>query len=116
MAYSKLKAFDRKQTNWQGLWYHDEYHGFSSAALSLAELRKFKGKVRLFVYKNKFYEKDSNRPNYVFRIMDADAEVFNTVEVEDMEEEERLYTEDEVQSILDRVGSSLGGGHKKYLY
>lgn len=82
----KLEPFDKKQTNWEGLWYHPEYSGYSSACISLANLRKFKGNVRLYVRKNKFYNNGENgRPNYHFCLKDADAEVFQTLEVDEGE-------------------------------
>lgn len=83
---SKLQVFDGKTTNWEGLWWHPEYCGFSSATISLAELRKFKGNVRLYVRKNKYFNGGENgRPNYNFCLKDADAQVFHTLEVEDDE-------------------------------
>ena len=64
---TKLETFDNKQTKWEGLWWHGEYNGFSSATIDLSALKQFKGKVRLYVRKNKFYENGKNRrPNYFF--------------------------------------------------
>ena len=78
----KLESFDNKQTKWEGLWWHPEYNGFSSTVIDLSVVRKFKGKVRLYVRKNKFYNGGENgRPNYCFSLKDADSEVFNTLEV-----------------------------------
>lgn len=107
----KLEPIEGKQTKWMGLWWHPEYNGFSSPVLSLADIRKFKGNVRLYVRKNKFYNKGENgRPNYCFTLKDADAEMFHLLEVEDYEQESddvyrdnegnRLYTEDEVRRII----------------
>jgi hypothetical protein len=69
----KLKPFDKQQTEWLGLWYHPESYGFTSEALNLSDLREFKGRVRLYVRKNKFYQKDSNRPNYCFCLKESSA-------------------------------------------
>lgn len=77
----KLEVIDGKQTNWQGLWFHKEYNGYSSACINLAELRKFKGNVRLYVRKNKFYDKNSKTPNYNFCLKDANSEIFNIMEI-----------------------------------
>ena len=83
----KLEPIDGKRTNWEGLWWHPEYNGFSSAVLSLSDLRKFKGKVRLYVRKNKNFNKGENgRPNYNFCLKDANSETFRALEVEDDEE------------------------------
>lgn len=79
-----LEPFDSKQTKWEGLWWHPEYCGFSSAIINLADLRKFKGNVRLYVRKNKFFNNGENdRPNYHFCIKDANADIFNSLEIED---------------------------------
>lgn len=106
----KLEPFEKKQTKWEGLWWHPEYNGFSSAAISLAELRKFKGNVRLYVRKNKFYNGGENgRPNYLFSLKDANAKVFHLLEIEDSDEDDdvyrdndgnRLYTEEEVWQVI----------------
>ena len=106
----QLEAFDRKQTNWGGLWFHSEYNGFSSEAINLAELRKFKGKVRLYVRKNKFFNNGENgRPNYCFCLKDADSETFWTPEIEEDEEHERTFTRSEVQEIINKVACYVGG-------
>lgn len=103
----KLEPIEGKQTKWQGLWWHPEYNGFSSTVLSLSDIRKFKGNVRLYVRKNKYYNGGENgRPNYCFTIKDADAEVFNLLEVEDDDfvyrdkDGNRLYTEEEVWRVI----------------
>lgn len=108
----KLEPIDGKQTKWLGLWWNPEYNGYSSTVLSLADIRKFKGNVRLYVRKNKFFNKgENNRPNYCFTLKDANAEVFNLLEVEEEEDREdddvykdkegnRLYTEDEVYRVI----------------
>lgn len=115
---SKLQAIDGKTTNWEGLWWHPEYNGFSSAAISLSELRKFKGQVRLYVRKNKFFNNGENsRPNYNFCLRDADSSIFRTLDVMETSENEphpyrgddgnyytedgeRLYTGDDARAII----------------
>ena len=47
----KLEPYDGKRSRWQGLWWHPEYNGFLSEAFSLADIRKYKGQVRLYVRK-----------------------------------------------------------------
>ena len=105
----RMEPIDGKTTSWEGLWWHPENNGFSSAAISLADLRKFKGNVRLYVRKNMFYNKGENgRPNYYFCLKDANANVFQLLEVKEDEEEDvprdkdgnRLYTEEEVYKVI----------------
>ena len=106
-----LEPIEGKQTKWVGLWWHPEYNGYSSPVLSIADLRKFKGKVRLYIRKNKFFNKGENgRPNYCFTLRDAESEVFRLLEIEDIEESEsdhytdndgnRLYTKEEVWQVI----------------
>lgn len=106
----KLEVFDNRQTNWEGLWWHSEYNGFSSACIDLSALKRFKGKVRLYVRKNKLFNRGENgRPNYHFCLKDANAEVFHILEVEEDDDTprdkdgNRLYTEEEVRKIINGV-------------
>lgn len=115
MSYEKLEPIDKKQTNWLGLWWHPEYNSYSSSVIDLSKLRKFKGKVRMLVRKNKFYNNGvNNRPNYTFCLKDADSEMFQTIEIEeddDIQNEEdirRLYTEEEVYQIIHGMESYYG--------
>ena len=106
----KMEPIDGKQTSWAGLWWHPEYNGFSSACISLTDLRKFKGKVRLYMRKNKFYNGGENgRPNYHFCLKDAESEIFNVLQVEDEEPQYVLFNYDEIQSIINRVACHVGG-------
>ena len=113
---AKLETFDNKQTKWEGLWWHGEYNSFSSAAIDLSALKQFKGKVRLYVRKNKFYENGKNgRPNYFFCIKDSKADASRLLEIEDDEDEdededeaERLYTAEEVYRVIHGMESEYG--------
>ena len=97
-----METFDRKQTKWEGLWYQKNGQYFQSVEIDLSELKKFKGAVRLFVKKNKFYNNGENgRPNYVFCIRDAKSDYVKEFEVEDIEDDtERLYTAEEVRRCI----------------
>lgn len=68
-----LHTFDRRETTWEGLWYHPESHNYTSAAINLSQLKKFKGSVRLIMIKNRS-KKSANAPNYLFRVQDAQAD------------------------------------------
>lgn len=84
---SKLETFDQKTTTWTGLWYHPETLGYTSAALDLSKLKQFKGAVRLYVRKNRFYSGGKNgRPNYVFCIRDAKCECPCDIDIVDTEQ------------------------------
>jgi hypothetical protein len=115
----KLEPIARHSTNWAGLWYHPEINGFISAVIDLADLRKFKGKVRLYVRKNKFYCGGENgRPNYNFCLRDASSDTFKVLTVEGNEEDddgERVYTRDEVMTIIHGVVSDVKSGYTDLL-
>lgn len=115
-----METMGEKQTKWEGLWWNPKYNGFSSSAISLAELRKFKGKVRLYVRKNKFYNNGENgRPNYHFCFKDVDSETFHILEIEDecvLKDRygKRLYTEREVRDIINGTASDIRYGLDEY--
>ena len=80
----KLEPITGMKTKWEGLWWHPENMSFSSATISLADLRKFKGNVRLVVRKNRFYNNGMNgRPNYHFSLMDANSPTARSLEVDE---------------------------------
>lgn len=86
---SKLEVIDGKQTTWEGLWWHPDCQYYSSAVISLAQLRKFKGNVRLYVKKNKFFENGKNgRPNYHFSLRDANSDNVREWDIEDIHDDE----------------------------
>lgn len=79
-----MDVIQGKSTKWEGLWWHPEFNGFSSATVNLATLKKFKGNVRILVRKNKFFNGGENsRPNYLFQIKDSHSPTFHDLEVED---------------------------------
>ena len=85
----KLEPFDGKATKWNGLWYHKHNYCFTSVTFDLADLKKFKGKVRIVVRKNRFFEGGKNgRPNYVFMIVDSKNKEFSNFEVIDYDDDE----------------------------
>lgn len=122
----KLEKFDKKETEWKGLWYHPEYGGFSSEAINLSKLKEFKGTVRVYVRKNKFYKKGSKAPNYSFCIKDSKAEIFTELDVTECNREyakkdengywrtsdgERLYTRKEVQHAINCAAKDGARGY-----
>ena len=115
----KFEPIERHSTNWEGLWYHPEINGFVSAVIDLADLRKFKGKVRLYVRKNKFFNRGENgRPNYNFCIKDASSDTFRVMTVvkdEKDEDGETVYTRDEVMNIIHGVVRDVQNGYTDLL-
>lgn len=104
-----METFDRKQTSWEGLWWHPELQCFTSASISLAKLKKFKGAVRITVKKNRWFSGGLNgRPNYVFCIRDSKAESEKEIEIEESEPKVS-FTYDELQELINRVAEDIGG-------
>jgi len=102
-----VEVFEGKESSWEGLWWHPEYNGFSSAVIDISELRKFKGKIRIWMRKNKYYNDGENgRPNYNFIIRDARADSSRLLKVMEADsiyrdrDGNRLYTENEVRKII----------------
>ena len=103
----RLEPIEGKRSSWEGLWWHPENNRFSSAVLNLADLRKYKGNVRLIVRKNRYFNGGQNgRPNYHFCLVEADKEG-KTWAIEEAEEEERLYTREEVERV--KYGACMEG-------
>jgi formylmethanofuran dehydrogenase subunit E len=103
-----METFEKKQTKWEGLWWHPEYNGFSSASINLAKLKAFKGNVRLYVRKNKYFNGGENgRPNYMFSIKDANSDIFKEVDVEEVEESEE---DQKGRWEYNHIGYIPGGG------
>lgn len=104
-----METFDRKQTSLEGLWWHPELQCFTSASISLAKLKKFKGAVRITVKKNRWFSCGLNgRPNYVFCIRDSKAESEKEIEIEESEPKVS-FTYDELQELINRVAEDIGG-------
>lgn len=100
----KLEPIEGHYTKWMGLWWNPNTNHFASSAINLSDLRKFKGKVRIIVRKNKFYNGgENNRPNYCFSIRDANAESDAAFEVKEIEEKNRYdFTDTELEEICEK--------------
>lgn len=61
---TKKIDYTGKRTEWLGLWYNHSSYSYISQAISLAQLRDYKGTVRLVMRKNRYYESGTNRPNF----------------------------------------------------
>lgn len=95
-----METFDKKQTSWEGLWYHQEYNGYSSKAFNLKKLKNFKGTVRFYMYKNRNI-KGTNRPNYVICIKDSKSDSFNEIEIEEDESiQDKINLINELKEIM----------------
>ena len=86
-------------TKWQGLWAQERQGFYAGQVIKKADIPKY---TRLVLRYNKFYEKDGNRPRFVYCFADSEGYKDKCVplEIVDEEEAERLYTEEEVYQII----------------
>jgi len=90
---SKLEHIGERGTTGVGLWWHPDMFSFTSQAVNLSDLKRFKGAVRFYVRKNRFFNGGENgRPNYLLSIWGVDTSSPKEVKVidETSEKEERL--------------------------
>ena len=80
-------------TDLLGLWKSEETQWYSSETIKKAELAKMaellKPEIRIVMRKNKFYEKGTNRPQYIFAFADSESAANKTI----------LYSNDDWQEI-----------------
>lgn len=76
-----------KRSKWYGLWNNSEKHFMVSQPISIDSLKDFteSDSFRLIIKKNKYYEKDSNRPYYNFAIGNCYESASNEITSKDMQ-------------------------------
>ena len=86
-------------TKWQGLWAQERPGFYAGQVLKKADIPKY---TRIVLRYNKFYEKDGNRPRFVYCFADSEGYADKCVPLEYEEEEssERLFTREEVRKII----------------
>ena len=111
----KCESFDKKTTNWIGLWWHPEYQMYTSPAINLSTLKSFKGIVRISLKKNPFYNKVKNTPNYTMKITDSKSETGCELEIEDEEEDmTEVFTRKQVREIINDAVYAAKQGYGAY--
>lgn len=115
---AKLETFDKKTTSHIGLWWDHQRNNFKSQVINLAALKAFKGTVRIVMIKNKFFEKGSNKPNYIAYITDSESAKPSYLDVVDYDtddgEEVAVWTRDQVRSIINGAVSDARAGFDAY--
>lgn len=76
-----------KRSKWYGLWNNSEKHFMVSQPINIDSLKDFteSDSFRLIIKKNKYYEKDSNRPYYNFAIGNCYESASNEITSKDMQ-------------------------------
>ena len=119
-----MKEFPK--TKWEGLWQQREAI-YSGKVIKKADIPPYS---RLIVRYNKYYEKDSNKPRFVYCFASGDAAKAITLEIErdeyvaigeledELEElrneleklqEMRCFTDEQLQRLINEVACSAGG-------
>lgn len=93
-----------EKTQWQGLWYQREgvYSGYVIKKADIPE------KARLILRYNKYYDKDSNKPRFVYCFANGDSADAITMQVE---HEEYVSLEDLTSKIEELAEIMRDGNH-----
>lgn len=105
-------------TKWQGLWAQERQGFYAGQVIKKGDIPKY---TRIVLRYNKFYEKGSNRPKFVYCFADSDGYEDKCVPIEMSEKKpyvdggvyytgdgERLYTEAEVYQVIHGMQSYHG--------
>jgi hypothetical protein len=98
-------------TKWMGLWAQDRPALYAGQVIKKADIPKY---TRLVLRFNKFYERDSGRPKFVYCFADSEGYSDKCVPIEienESGEEERLYTREEVQYAINRATQDALSGY-----
>jgi len=78
-----------KRSKWFGLWNNSEKHYMVSQPVKIDDIKQFvnNNTFRLIVKKNKYYQKNGNRPYYCFAIGDSYNSASNEISSWDMQYE-----------------------------
>lgn len=110
------------KTKWQGLWYNG--HGvYSGQTVKASDIPKH---ARLIIRHNKYWDKESNRPRFVWCFASGDEAKAITLDPEDYhsvidelqdeikalkEQINEMYTRDQVQYAINRAAEDGASGY-----
>lgn len=112
-------------TKWMGLWAQERPAFYAGQVIKKADIPKY---TRIVLRYNKYYEKDSSRPRFVYCFADSDGYAEKCIPIEYEEESgdgaylgddgnyytasgDRLYTHDEVQYAINRASEDGARGY-----
>lgn len=96
-------------TKWMGLWAQDKPTYYAGQVIKKSDIPKY---TRIVLRFNKFYEKDSNKPKFVYCFADSEGYASKCVPLEiDEEDGERLFTRQEVQYAINRATQDALNGY-----
>lgn len=90
-----------KRSKWFGLWNNSENHYMVSQPIKIDDLKDFteSDSFRLILKKNKFYEKDGNRPYYNFAIGNCWGSAYNKITSKDMQYNDLESVKEELEEM-----------------
>ena len=97
-------------TKWMGLWPQDRQGFYAGQVIKKQDIPPH---TRIVLRYNKFYEKDSNKPRFVYCFADSEGYKSKCVPIE-IEETERMYTYDEVQRAVNLAYADGKGSDAYY--
>lgn len=113
-------------SKWMGLWAQERQGFYAGQVIKKSDIPKY---TRIVLRYNKFYEKDTNRPRFVYCFADSEGYEDKCVPVEPEERAywddgdwcyyagtgERLYTREEVRTIINGTVRDVESGiHDPY--
>lgn len=90
------------KSQYEGLWKSERTGWYCSKPMTQADIKKLPKKCRILMRYNKYYEKDSNKPNFIFAF--ADAEGMEAVTIES-DKKEYVSELDSIKSKLSEIRS-----------
>lgn len=110
-------------TKWMGLWAQERPAFYAGQVIKKSDIPKY---TRIVLRYNKYYEKDSNRPKFVYCFADSEGYESKCVPLELSEDTdvayknkdgiyytsdgERLYTEEDVREIINGTFADVNAG------
>ena len=112
-------------TKWQGLWAQDRQAFYAGKVIKKSDIPKY---TRLILRYNKFYEKNGNRPRFIYCFADSEGYEEKCVPVEIAEKQpykengiyytengDRLFTREDTREIINGTVSDIEYGiHDPY--
>lgn len=97
-------------TKWQGLWAQERQGFYAGQVIKKTDIPAY---TRIVMRYNKYYEKDSNRPRFVYCFADSEGYENKCIQIEQeadkpykedgiyyTEDGERLYTREDARAII----------------
>ena len=92
-------------TKWEGLW-QSKPSVYRGKVIAKKDIPNY---ARLIVRYNRFYEKDSSKPRFVYCFANGEAADSISLELVECEDDEYCFTRRGLQDLINRVACAAGG-------